>query len=347
MIRTGTRGGTQANVFVRRPFPTASSERSAANGSFRAFRAFTFGLFEVKDGPYSAGQKRGGSGPVTRVVSGKGGVRRGRGREDRDPGKTGFRVRITRLKNIAGFFLLPVAWVWTVSFLASLRRVTVHHQFWATEDFWFFSLGVVIWLLFFTGCLSVYGEPRGRWLYVLGHEGTHAVWAWLSRGRVSEFKVHRDGGHILTDKPTVLVTLAPYFYPIPCIVLIVMFALVRLFYPLEDAPPLLQNAHFFVTPMGVFFLLFGLAWGFHISFTVWMIRRGQSDLRMHGNFFSLVLIYMGNLAFLSLLLVLSAPGTGFRSFGLELLRNAEDFSEGVWGLLLEACKFGTDLRNGG
>jgi hypothetical protein len=260
--------------------------------------------------------------------------------------RPGYRVRVTLLKNIAGFFLLPVAWVWTVSFVASLGRVTVHHHFWATEDFWFFSLGVVIWLLFFTGCLSLFGEPRGRWLYVLGHEGTHAVWAWLSRGRVSEFKVHRDGGHILTDKPTVLVTLAPYFYPIPCILLLVLFALVRPFYPLEEAPPVLQNAYFFMTPMGLFFLLFGLAWGFHISFTVWMIRRGQSDLQMHGNFFSLVLIYIGNLVFLSLLLVLSASGTGFRSFGLELWRNAEDFSEASWGALVGFWKFCASLKNG-
>lgn len=265
--------------------------------------------------------------------------------ESARPERSPLRVRVTFLKNIAGFFLLPVAWVWTVSFLASFGREAVQHRFWATEDFWFFSLGVVLWLLFFTGCLASFGEPRGRWLYVLGHEGTHAVWAWLSRGRVSEFKVRRDGGYILTDKPTVLVTLAPYFYPIPCVALIVLFGLVRLFYRLEEAPPLLESPHFLVTPMGVFFLLFGLAWGFHISFTVWMIRRGQSDLRMHGNFFSLVLIYIGNLAFLSLLLVLSASGTGFRSFSQELWRNAEDFSDVVWRALLGFWTFCTSLRN--
>ena len=288
---------------------------------------------EVKGRQQKAGEKGRGSGPSA-------------GASTQTAGRPGYRVRLTLLKNIAGVFLLPAAWVWTVSFVAALGRVTVHHQFWATEDFWFFSLGVVIWLLFFTGCLYLFGEPRGRWLYVLGHEGTHAVWAWLSRGRVSEFKVHRDGGHILTDKPTVLVTLAPYFYPIPCILLLVLFAVVRFFYPLEDAPPLLQNAHFLVTPMGVFFLLFGLAWGFHISFTVWMIRRGQSDLQMHGNFFSLVLIYLGNLAFLSLLLVLSASGTGFGSFGRELWHNAEDFSEGAWGVLAGLWKFCVALQNG-
>jgi hypothetical protein len=258
--------------------------------------------------------------------------------------ETGCRVPTTWVKNFAGIFLLPVAWVWTVSFVACLGRVTVHHRFWATEDFWFFSLGVVIWVLFFTGCLAVFGEPRGRWLYVLGHEATHAAWALLSRGRVSEFRVHRDGGHILTDKPTVLVTLAPYFYPIPCIVLIIAFALLRLFYPLDEAPPILQNGHFEITPMGLYFLLFGLAWGFHISFTVWMIRRGQSDLRMHGNFFSLVLIYIGNIVFLSLLMVLSAAGTGFLSFGMELLRNAEDFSEWAWTVLVAGGRFAMSLR---
>jgi hypothetical protein len=261
------------------------------------------------------------------------------------PSRGGLRVRVTALKNIAGVFLLPVAWVWTVSFVGSLGRETVHHQFWATEDFWFFSLGVILWMLFFTGCLAFFGEPRGRWLYVLGHEGTHAVWAWLSRGRVSEFKVHRDGGHILTDKPTVLVTLAPYFYPIPCILLIVLFAVVRPFYRLEDAPPVFAYGRTLLTPMGLFFLLFGLAWGFHISFTVWMIRRGQSDLRMHGNFFSLVLIYLGNLAFLSLLLVLSASGTGFHSFGRELWHNAEDFSDVAWKVLVGGWRFFQDLRS--
>jgi hypothetical protein len=62
-------------------------------------------------------------------------------------------------------------------------------------------------------------------------------------------------------------------------------------------------------------------------------------LQMHGNFFSLVLIYIGNLAFLSLLLVLSASGTGFRSFGLELWRNAEDFSEWAWEAVFGVWKF--------
>ena len=106
---------------------------------------------EVKGRQQKAGEKGRGSGPSA-------------GASTQTAGRPGYRVRLTLLKNIAGVFLLPAAWVWTVSFVAALGRVTVHHQFWATEDFWFFSLGVVIWLLFFTGCLYLFGERRGRWL---------------------------------------------------------------------------------------------------------------------------------------------------------------------------------------
>ena len=240
------------------------------------------------------------------------------------------RVPLYVLKNICAVLLLPAAWVWTVSFLGSFRRASQHHNFCTTEDFWFFALGVVLWLLFFSGCLYLFGEPRGRWLYVLGHESTHAALAILSLGKVANFTVRKDGGHILTDKPTVLVTLAPYFYPIPCVILIIFASILSLFYPWHEAPPLLVWNGFVFTAMEVFFLLFGLGWGFHISFTVWMIRKGQSDLRMHGNFFSLVLIYLGNLAFLTLLLLVTARGIGFRAFFKEFLRNAEDFSEWVW-----------------
>jgi hypothetical protein len=123
--------------------------------------------------------------------------------------------------------------------------------------------------------------------------------------------------------------LAPYFYPLPCVVLLTLFLVVRPFYVIEDAPPVLWG---WMLPIQIFLLLMGVCWSFHCTFTVWMIRRGQSDLKMHGNVFSLVLIYIANLVLLSLFLILTAPGVEFGTFANELLFNAKQFSNGIWAL---------------
>ena len=97
--------------------------------------------------------------------------------------KSGRRVPLTTVKNIIGLFLIPVAWVWTISFAGVFSKATVHQRFWMTEDFWCFMLGVVAWLVAFTGGLYLRGEPPLLRTYVRVHEYTHAIWTWLSNGR--------------------------------------------------------------------------------------------------------------------------------------------------------------------
>ena len=82
------------------------------------------------------------------------------------------------------------------------------------------------------------------------------------------------------------------------------------------------------------FGLLGLTWAFHLSFTLWMIPKGQSDLSHHGTFFSLVIIYMMNLLVLSALLIVAAPEVTVSRFAHDLLANAEDLSAWLWKLLL-------------
>jgi hypothetical protein len=262
----------------------------------------------------------------------------------RVPEASGRRVRIVWLKNVFGLFLLPLAWVWTVSFVGLFGKATVHHSFWMTEDFWFFALGGILWLVAFSGGLYANGTPPLLKCYIFVHEWTHAIWAYQSNGRVDEIQVNDDHGHILTNKPTALVTLAPYFYPAPCVALILLFALFALFYPLEVAPPILWGT---VPPMNLFLGLMGMGWSFHFTYTIWMIRKGQSDLRMHGNFFSIVVIYIVNLMVVTVFLVASAAGVEWKNFFRELLRNSEDFSETVWRFLCEVWAFGRSLRGAG
>lgn len=220
------------------------------------------------------------------------------------------------LNNLIGLFLLPVAFVMTQALFTSFARVAVDHAFWATEEFWFFSLGALLWVLAFFGTTWVFGEPQPLGLYVFGHELTHAIWAKAMGGKIYDFDASSRGGFVLTDKTNFWIALAPYFHPLYSILVIAAYGAVSIFYDLRPYTPML-------------FGLLGLTWAFHFSFTLWMIPKGQSDLSSQGTFFSLVLIYLLNLASLVALLIFAAPEVTFRGFVGELVRHSGDFAEAI------------------
>ena len=229
------------------------------------------------------------------------------------------------VKNTAGLFLLPVAWVLTQALFTSFAGAARDHAFWATEEFWFFTLGALIWTLAFCGSLWARGTPILLTAYVLGHELTHAIWAFVMGGKIFAFKATRAGGHIETDTHNFWVALTPYFHPLYSILVIEIYASVSLFYDVESFTPLL-------------FALLGFTWAFHLSFTLWMIPKGQTDLAMNGNFFSLVLIYAMNLVTLSALLIFAAPEVSFASFWHEVERHAIVISDAVLALVEGAIR---------
>jgi hypothetical protein len=230
------------------------------------------------------------------------------------------------LNTVFGIFLLPIAGLLTTTFFGAFTRATVEHQVWATDEFWFFGLGCALWILWFFGSIWSMGQPRPLRAYVFGHELTHAIWVWLFGGRVSAFKVSRDGGYILTDTNNFWIALAPYFYPLYSLAIIIVYGVASLFYDVAGTPETLL----FMTPLQWLFLLLGATWAFHLSFTLWMIPKGQTDLSYHGNFFSLVIIYLMNLLVLALFLIVAAPEISFASFGRELWVNCEDFAAAIW-----------------
>lgn len=223
------------------------------------------------------------------------------------------------VKLLVGLFLLPAAWVLTQTFFMAFARTTIRNQFWITEEFWFFSLGVLVWLVTF------FGLPRPIWLYVFGHELTHAIWVMLMGGRVHRFQVTRQGGHILADRTNTWIALAPYFFPIYSLLAIVIYGVCGIFW--EVAPY-----------RWILYMVIGVTWAFHLTFTVWMITKGQPDLYYGGTFFSLVVIYILNLILLSIMLVLAAPEITWLSFLRELLQNAVDFTADLTLLLNRAIR---------
>src|SRR3954462_2199416 len=232
------------------------------------------------------------------------------------------------LTAIIALFLLPVAGLLTQTFFGAFSRVTLEHAFWATEEFWFFALGAVLWSLWFFGSIWSLGEPRPLRLYVFGHELTHAIWVWIWGGEVKAFEVSRAGGSIVTNKHNVWIALSPYFYPIYTLAILMMYGAVSFFYDVAGA----RATFLWVPPLQWMFLALGITWAFHMSFTCWMIPKGQSDLTAHGTFFSLVFIYLMNVAVMAVFLVTAAPEVTWSAFGRELYGNAEELAGWIYEL---------------
>jgi len=230
------------------------------------------------------------------------------------------------LKNVVGFFLLPVVWVFTKTFFNVFSKAGHDSEFWMSDEFWFFALGAALWTLWFFGSIWALGQPRPLRAYVFGHELTHAIWVWLWGGRVSRMEVSREGGFIITDTHNFWIALAPYFYPLYSLVVVLGFGVASLFLDITR----IGETFMLMTPLQWLFLLLGATWAFHLSFTIWMIPKGQTDLTYHGTFFSLVIIYLMNLLLVTVFLIVASRHLSFASFGRELLENAENFATAAW-----------------
>lgn len=191
---------------------------------------------------------------------------------------------------LAIFILIPLAVVCTRTAALALFGTWPGLFDWNRPWFYAFLLGAGAWTLVFLLL------PRPMWVYVFGHELTHALWAWVFGGRIFEMKVSSEGGAIRTDKTNFLIVLAPYFFPVYVFIVLVAWFLSGLFVDLDPYLP------------GLFFLL-GAAYGFHICFTLMMIPMVQSDITSQGWMFSLATIYLLNLIPFVLFLFFLVPET--------------------------------------
>jgi hypothetical protein len=141
-------------------------------------------------------------------------------------------------------------------------------------------------------------------------------------GRVSRFRVSRDGGHVVTTKANFWIALAPYFFPIYSILTIAIYGGLSLFLNMQPYGRLL-------------YAVIGATWAFHFTFTCWMIPKNQTDLTDQGTFFSLVIIYLMNLLLLSVMLVLASRQITFESFGADLLMNLGNFTQWMMDLIAQ------------
>lgn len=132
--------------------------------------------------------------------------------------------------------------------------------------------------------------PKPMWIYVVGHEMTHAIWAWIFGGSVKTFKAGADGGHVVVTKSNFVITLAPYFFPLYVVLVVLIFIAGHLLWG--------WNRY-----MVWFHLLAGAAYAFHVTLTAHVLRTKQSDITQQGYLFSAVIIWLGNV----LVLLLGVP----------------------------------------
>ena len=178
------------------------------------------------------------------------------------------------IKTLVALLLLPVS-AGAALALARLLRVTG-----SADTFWVAFLGGAgCWLTIFLLL------PKPMWVYVFGHELTHALWAWLFGGRVKKFKVTAKGGHVVITKSNFLIVLAPYFFPLYVVAVVTVFALGHVL--------LGWTRHW----VWLHFLV-GAAYAFHVTLTWHILQTRQSDITSQGYLFSSVVIYLGNISVL-------------------------------------------------
>ncbi len=129
--------------------------------------------------------------------------------------------------------------------------------------------------------------PKPMLLYVFGHELTHALWTWLFGGKVQKLKASAQGGHVVVSKTNFLIALAPYFFPLYVVLVVLVFSL----------GGLLWNWRSFRV---WFHLLVGAAYAFHATLTWHILETDQSDVSGQGYLFSAVVIFLGNVVVLLL-----------------------------------------------
>ena len=135
--------------------------------------------------------------------------------------------------------------------------------------------GAAVWVVAFLNL------PKPMWVYVVGHELTHAIWTWLFGGRVKRFRATSQGGHVVITRSNFLITLAPYFFPLYALLWMGGYGIGMRFWGWGNVP-------------WVFHFGLGALYAFHITLTAHVLQTRQPDLQSEGVFFSIMVIWLGN-----------------------------------------------------
>lgn len=212
-------------------------------------------------------------------------------------------------KRLIGIALIPACWILLETFLVLFRTDTLAGDYWKSREFAFFGLGSVLALVLFFLCRG----PALRWLYVAGHELTHALFILICRGKiVGNPHISAQGGYVVSTRTNFLISLSPYFFPFYSVIVILLWTVTNWVLAENYRPDAIW-----------LYGLLGLTWTFHLAFTFWMLRMEQSDITQNGRIFSFTIIFAVNLLVISAMLIMASPTASFGSFFTSFGRNTQ------------------------
>jgi len=142
------------------------------------------------------------------------------------------------------------------------------------------SLGFML----FTFVYFIFGPPVKT--YVIEHEFTHIIFAFLSGVKVKSVSFNSRNSHVKTEKVNIAIALAPYSFPLYTLIIILFYKIISNFY----------KSNIFST---ISYFLIGVSLAFHIVVTIHYIQIDQPDMKKYGYISSLVFILSWSIVVLS------------------------------------------------
>ena len=220
------------------------------------------------------------------------------------------------------FLLIPFCFITVITLVRESGEDRIFETIWYSTELLCFIAGMISMLSWFVAGVAT---DKLLYLYVLGHEMTHAMFVYVCGGRISAIHFSTEGGYVMTNKSNILIALSPYFVPFWSAVLISLHSFISLWATIPAGGLILTG-------------LLGFTWTFHIVWTIWMIPKDQPDLKENGTFLSLMLTIFANLILFSLILCVTSREVQLLSFAFEWWNNCLDLVE-AFGKVLRFSAF--------
>ncbi|MBU4312117.1 MAG: hypothetical protein KJ706_05310 [Candidatus Omnitrophica bacterium] len=213
---------------------------------------------------------------------------------------------IKALRFILSILLIPACVAITICFYDGITSITA-----ISESGLSFIFGVLAY------CILHLLIFKPDFLYVLGHELTHAVAAIFSGGKATKINVSGKGGSVRSTGPNVFVMLAPYLIPGYAVLLAILYFLLSFFIDVGRFSDL-------------FIFLIGFTLMLHLTYTSQSMREKQSDLIKSGYLFSISFIYIANLVIVFGIISLLFKEADFLDFISGAYVRSEQFYYSFW-----------------
>jgi len=210
------------------------------------------------------------------------------------------------IKIAIGLFLIPVNIFLTVNFCKEITAIPIVS---AAQAMFLFGIAAYIGVHIFV--------IKPDFLYVFGHESTHALTAKLFGGKIFDFKVSSKGGSVKTDKVNTAVALTPYMIPFYTIIVFLVYLGISFF---RDVKPF----------TGYFIFALGVTLAFHLVQTAEHLKEKQSDMVKSGYIFSMPLVIFVNIAVTAAILSFLFMEFSFKGMVLSTFDQTRDLYARVW-----------------